>query len=304
MTIESGLSDHHKLISVLTTYFKKKEPVKINYRSYKNFDETAFRNNLLYNLQNCDSNTLQYDEFKDIFMKVLNHHAPNKQKVLRGNSQPFMNKVLSTAFIHRSKLKNQHDKNPNELNKGMYKKQRNFCVTLLRREKKKYYNNLNLKIFQDNKKFWQRIKPLFSNIQIDLQKNIIIVENDKIISSSDKVAENLNNFFIGAVEKLEIESYAPNTDNNIHKSIDEITKKYEMHPSILEIRKNVNVENKFVFTNTTANAFKDEINKLYPRKAGIENDIPAKILISTSDIVCTHLSHIIPQKMTIHIPEV
>ena len=102
----------------------------------------------------------------------------------------------------------------------------------------------------------------------------------------------LNNFFIEAVENLEIESYAPNTDNNIHKSIDEITKKYEMHPSILEIRKNVNVENKFPFTNTTANAFKDEINKLDPRKAGIENDIPAKILISTSDIVCTRLSHI------------
>ena len=112
MTIESGLSDHHKLtISVLTTYFKKKEPVKINYRSYKNFDETAFRNVLLYNLQNCDSNALQYDEFNDIFMKVLNHDAPNK-KVLRGNSQPFMNKVLSKAFMHRSKLKNQHDKNP------------------------------------------------------------------------------------------------------------------------------------------------------------------------------------------------
>ena len=74
--------------------------------------------------------------------------------------------------------------------------------------------------------------------------------------------------------------------------MDEITKKYEMHPSILEIRNNVNVENKFVFTNTTANAFKAEINKLDPRKAGIENDIPAKILISTSDIVCTHLSHI------------
>ena len=29
-----------------------------------------------------------------------------------------------------------------------------------------------------------------------------------------------------------------------------------------------------------------------PRKAGIENDIPAKILISSSDIVCTYLSHI------------
>ena len=51
-------------------------------------------------------------------------------------------------------------------------------------------------------------------------------------------------------------------DKNVHtKNIDEITKKYEMPPSILEIKKNVNAENKFLFINKTANAFKDEISK-------------------------------------------
>ena len=34
MTIETGLSDHHKMTAtLLKTYFKKKEPVKISYRS-------------------------------------------------------------------------------------------------------------------------------------------------------------------------------------------------------------------------------------------------------------------------------
>ena len=159
-------------------------------------------------------------------------------KVVRGNPQPFMNKVLLKAFMHRTRLKNQYNKSPTELNKGIYTKQRNFCVNLLRKEKKKYYNNLDLEIFQDNRKFWQMIKPLFSNKQAVLQKNIIIVENDKIISNSEEVAEKLNNFFIEAVENLEIESFAPNTDNNFNtKSIDEILKIYELHPSILEIKK-------------------------------------------------------------------
>ena len=64
--------------------------------------------------------------------------------------------------MHRSKLKNVYNKNPTELNKSNYKKQRNFCVGLLAKEKKKYYNNLDLNIFDDNRKFWQKIKPLFS----------------------------------------------------------------------------------------------------------------------------------------------
>ena len=80
-----------------------------------------------------------------------------KKKIVRGNNAPFMNKNLSKAFMHRSKLKNKYNKNPTEPNKLLYKKQRNICVNLLKKEKKKYYNNLDMKIFDDNKKFWQRI---------------------------------------------------------------------------------------------------------------------------------------------------
>ena len=50
-------------------------------------------------------------------MKVLDWHAPKKTKTVRGNNAPFMNKVLSKAFMHRSKLKNQYNKTPNEKTK-------------------------------------------------------------------------------------------------------------------------------------------------------------------------------------------
>ena len=43
---------------------------------------------------------------------------------------------------------------------------------------------------------------------------------------------------------------------------------------------------------TTPNVIKDEINKLDPKKASVENDIPTKILIGTQDVVCDHLSNI------------
>ena len=159
MTIETGLSDHHKMtVTVLKSYFKKKEPIKINYRCYKKYNENLFRIELINLLQN--SCVLDYDEFKKIFMQVLNIHAPMKKKFIRGNNAPFMNKTLSKAFMHRSKLKNTFNKNPTAENKILYKKQRNWCVALLEKEKKKYYNNLDLKILDDNKTFWQRIKPL------------------------------------------------------------------------------------------------------------------------------------------------
>ena len=247
---------------------------------------------------------MTYEEFHDIFMQVLNSHAPSKQRFVRGNEQPFMNKTLSKEFMHRSKLKNLYNKNPTELNKTNYKKQRNFCVSLLAKEKKKYYNNLDLKILDDNKKFWQNIKPLFSNKQNVSQKNIVIVENDKITSNNEEVAEKLNNFFVNAVEKLEIEQFVDNITEM--DDIKDIIKIYEMHPSILKIKENVKVENKFTFSNTNSNEIINEIRKLNPNKARTENDIPVKILIESQDIVGDHLSkiyntskedHIFPQKL-------
>ena len=71
MTIETGLSDHHKMtVTVLMSYFKKKEPIKINYRCYKKYNENLFRIELINLLQN--SYVLDYDEFKKICMQVLN----------------------------------------------------------------------------------------------------------------------------------------------------------------------------------------------------------------------------------------
>ena len=87
----------------------------------------------------------------------------------------------------------------------MYKTHRNFCVNLLTREKRNYYNNLDLRIFGDNKTFWKRIKPLFSNKQTGLHNNITIVENDTVISNKKEIADEFNNFFIETVASLDVE---------------------------------------------------------------------------------------------------
>ena len=48
MTIETGLSDHHKMtVTVMKSYFKKKEPGTVNYRSYKKFNVNIFRRDLI-----------------------------------------------------------------------------------------------------------------------------------------------------------------------------------------------------------------------------------------------------------------
>ena len=206
-----------------------------------------------------------------------------------------MSKSLSKAFMHKSKLKNRFNKDPTDINRRLYKKQRNHCVNLLKKEKKKYYNNLNMNIFEDNQKFWKTIKPLFSGKSNGPRKNIIILENGVVTSNKQEAAEKRNSYFIDTVRNINIESFVPENINDINSDnsmddIDIIINTYRGHPSILKIKEMMIISKRFEFKNMTPEEVEKEIKKLNPKNACWERS-PTKIL-STNDIVSHHLSNI------------
>ena len=60
-----------------------------------------------------------------------------------------------------------------------------------------------MKFVKDNKRFWKKISPLFSN-KIKLKEKITLVEHDEIISSDIEVAKTFQNFFSSIVKNLNI----------------------------------------------------------------------------------------------------
>ena len=67
----------------------------------------------------------------------------------------------------------------------------------------KYWGNLDLKNYTDNKKFFDTMKPLFSKSVLGKHK-ITLVENSSIINEDKEVAEKFNDFFITTVSSLAI----------------------------------------------------------------------------------------------------
>ena len=96
-----------------------------------------------------------------------------------------MNKEFRKAIMKRSQLKNRYNKNLNYENWYLYKKQRNFCVNLLRKTKRNYFKNVKMQDIRDNKKFWKTIRPYFSDKGYN-QTKITIVEKDSIITDKKK----------------------------------------------------------------------------------------------------------------------
>ena len=67
-------------------------------------------NNELKELLKCEKD-LNYSLFENIFLQVLNAHAPVKKKIRRFNNNPFITKQLRKVIMHRSRIKNFSNKN-------------------------------------------------------------------------------------------------------------------------------------------------------------------------------------------------
>ena len=74
-----------------------------------------------------------------------------------------MTKELRKKTMLRSKLKNRFDKERIHINWCNYKGQSNHCLSILRKNKKEYFNSLNIKQVSDNGLFWKSVKPFFND---------------------------------------------------------------------------------------------------------------------------------------------
>ena len=236
----------------------------ITYRDYKTFDESNFKFELKSSLtKGCAT----YGEFEDIFLKVLQKHAPLKKKLIRANHAPYMTKALRTSMMRRSQLETKYYKSKSPDDKKAYKKQKNFVSRLCKKKMKCFYQNLDLNNFLDNKKFWKNIKPFFSE-KGPRKKKISLVVGEKIISEDNEVSESFHTFFRDAVQQLDIQEnlHLLNKSNNTDNLIEYAIEKFESHPSILKIKEKVNSPI-FNFRNVSLVDIEKEVKSLNPKKA-------------------------------------
>ena len=192
-TVSIGLSDFHKLVL-------KSKPREIHYRNYNRFDTLKFNVDLKNvfaheKIKSC----IQFDE---VFMKVLNRHAPLKKKILKANHSSYMSKTLRKAIMRRSYLENEYLRKTDQCLRA-YKKQKNYSSRLYKKERKKFFNGVNPSFVTDNKLFWKMIKPFFSD-KGNFGDNIKLVDEEQVLQNDSKIAEQLNEFFKNAVSTLGI----------------------------------------------------------------------------------------------------
>ena len=105
-----------------------------------------------------------------------------------------MNKVLKKAIMKRLQLRNVFLKKRTLESQVAYNKQRNYCMSLLRKEKRNYFENIDTSKISDNKMCWKTVKSMFANKFVN-RESITLGKGDNILSENLEVAETFNTFF-------------------------------------------------------------------------------------------------------------
>ena len=93
-TFENGLSNFHKkAVTVLKPSFVKQKPRLLNYRNYKFFNNTLFKDQVLDRLRNSNFQISDKDvkHFRETCLSVLNTVSPLKSRFIRAIQAPFIN---------------------------------------------------------------------------------------------------------------------------------------------------------------------------------------------------------------------
>ena len=120
---------------------------------------------------------------------------------------PIKNLIKYFLIIFKNEfLKNEFpNKNSSAKNWNRYKKQRNFCIKLLRQTKEKYFNNINFKKVSDNNTFWKSVKPFFSNKGLN-SNNILLIEGNEIVNDDGKIATIMKRYFMNITKSMNLKT--------------------------------------------------------------------------------------------------
>lgn len=183
-------------------------------RNYKRMNTTQFQMDLLnrdwiYNSTDIDDLA---ETLADSLLQTLNEHAPVEEIVINtkwGNKR-WWTRNINDEMKERDRLYRKAIITKVERDWIEYKLKRNSIVTLIRREKQKYYQEKIDQVRNNPKEMWKELKKItIGNRRNNIGKGICF--EDTVISDNQTVSEKFNSYFLDSICQL----CTNNNGNNI-----------------------------------------------------------------------------------------
>ena len=287
--IDIGCSDGHSMIAAVTKLHAPHiAPRTVIYRSYKTLVEKNLRSDMAcipFSVCNVfdDPDDVLWSQ-NHLINDILSEHVPLKTKKVRGNQPAFMNRVLRNNIMKKTRLHRRFRKFPTPHNWELFRKQRNITTTIRRRSINQYFvERCGEGPKSDN--FYATIKPFISS-KFKTCNNIMIEDDSNVITEPNKVAEKFNDFFANVAKNIGQDKNLPQSDAFPEtKDFVEDSVRYHSNDISIQSIKNDCVNESFNFKHTNVSTVEKIIKSLNVKKATGVDNIPAKILKMSCDII-------------------
>ena len=122
-------------------------------------------------------------------------------------------------------------------------------------------------------------------------------KDNQFINKEVKLPEMFNSHYINIVENMtgippDINPLYDLQENDVY-CVKQIIKKFESHPSIVEIKKNINIVEKFTIKEATVSDINTLLKSVNTKKATGPDNIPPKLVKLSANVIDSHLCNII-----------
>lgn len=300
------LSDHAMVL--VDFNIKKPKPIKrVKYqRSLHDIDINSFTENLKVFPWKCIESLENVDDmivaFNSCFLTLFDVHAPIRKKILKDKPKPWITDMLKFVMTLRDKALFKAQNAKTDASKEYYRSLKNLVTTMIRREKKSYFNN-----FINNNKnkpnvLWKNIKNVIEPKQINTIPEHLN-EPDKINNSFLEIPlcrkiDPGNIFTTTRSKKIDLFYLKPTTSTEVQKIINNIKTKAAGHDSIdidminmtldVTLPTITKIVNRSIETNKFPTYWKKAIVRPVPKKSQVNqlNDLrPISILPVLSKVL-------------------
>ena len=185
----------------LNSNVRKNKDNIITYRSFKNFDESSFKNDLSEVpweiVTEFDDINEMVEVWNSLFLEIVNKHTPIKTYRVKRQYQP---EWLTTDILECMKKRDRCMINGKT---EEYRSLRNKVSTLIDKAKRETYQNKIEEAKNDPRTIWKLLRQFGAgNKHGSSDSNFGIKLNDKLITNEKDVADIFNDFFINVPSKL------------------------------------------------------------------------------------------------------
>ena len=274
--VHLGISDHSLVFMTLKICYERTGSHRtIETRAFKNFNHHHFLDDVAqqpwHKIFSETNPEVMWDVWKNLFMEVVDKHAPLQNKRVSNKHSPWITYELTRKIYKRNYMKKIAIQENSATAWERYKQARNEVNNAIKSAKKQYFTH-NLEVNKMNpRKTWKLIDDLSSRKYGRVRNISEIKVNNEPISSAAEMAEVFNDFFatIGSNLASEIQ---PST----------IEPEFYLQPT----------DTIFSLKPPSASTVCRLLNQLDTKKATGLDRIPCKLLKLSSSIVGSSLAYI------------